>query len=118
MGWSCAAKAGLVLDQVSNFCVKNTGASNVFAKDGETFFFERGREHNDGRITGTIWRNVGNNLARKVGTFLIDADGKIVRFPMISKESRKKFEVDAAKEYSRIYEPKRANNGPFTFVVG
>ena len=86
MGYSCAAWAGYVEDEISKFCRESTGSSNTWKDvDGETYFYERGREHPDGAVVGAIYRNTGEGFCRKVGSFHITPDGKIKSFPHLPK---------------------------------
>jgi len=82
MGWSCSQDAGKVLSKISNACYRHTGSSNVYYVRGEKYFFEPSRtEHNDGAITGTIWKFKGENHAYPKGSFRIDGNGHIARMP-------------------------------------
>jgi len=53
----------------------------------EERFWERGRENRDGAITGEIFA-LGHHACRKVGTFRINAEGKVVRWPGTNKWQR------------------------------
>ena len=91
MGWSCTAAAGRALDKWHDACVEATGVSNTFEANGNKFFFEVGREHTDGRITGAIRRvtAVQGSLTWTVksGSFRIDPDGKIHRAPKFLRDA-------------------------------
>jgi len=59
-------------------CISQTGFQNVWVKDGTKYMYETSRtEHNDGRITGTIYRYVGDDRIVKAGRFNIGANGRI-----------------------------------------
>ena len=80
MGWSCSAVAGDTMRALSDKCVKSSGSSNVWSINGERFFFEPSRvEHRDGAITGSVWRMLPDDRARRVGSFRIEADGRLSR---------------------------------------
>ena len=83
MGWSCAVKAAWVTDAWSQACIKNSGSQNQWSYQGETYFFETSRiEHDDGAITGSIWKCLPDGVrARRSGTFRIEGNGKITRAP-------------------------------------
>lgn len=86
MGWSCSKAAHDVLDAITRGCVDTTGTQNVFVDDkGQRYFFENSlKEHPDGAITGSIWREISDppkRIAHKVGAFRIDGDGEIKRMP-------------------------------------
>jgi hypothetical protein len=110
MGYSCTAKAALVLaaiQSVMDEAMPNDKSSNKLPNG----FWERGREQPDGAITGTVFKTVrilteaerieaaakmggdcrpdwiGNPCAR-AGSFKISADGKIVRFPQLTLKQR------------------------------
>lgn len=110
MGYSCTARASLVLAAIQSVMDKampNDKTSNKLPNG----FWERGREQADGAITGTVFKTVrvlteaerieaaakmggacqpdwiGNPCVR-AGSFKISADGKIVRFPQLTKKQR------------------------------
>ena len=90
MGWSCRADAARTYREWDEFCRTQTGSSNTFISNGERYFYEGSRrEHSDGAITGTIWKFVGENQARKAGTFRIEGDGTVTRAPAILKNLSK-----------------------------
>lgn len=102
MGWSCSARAGRVLDRVVEFCKLYNKTSNTWTACGITYFFEESRRtHADGAITGTVYRNLNTGFCRKVGSFRIDGDGKIIRFPGFDKAQRMIFERDGVADYER-----------------
>ena len=85
MGYSCSALAAFVCDHMfiqlqSYGNAQNT--SNGWTIDNQDYFFERGREQNDGSITGSVYgpSAKGPGFAHKVGTVKISADGKVVRW--------------------------------------
>lgn len=84
MGYSCTVKADYVLDalliQLQSAGNENN-SSNTWTKDGQTYFFERGREQPDGAITGRIYRFEPDNMCKLIGNGRIDADGDIPYFP-------------------------------------
>lgn len=82
MGWSCSMEAGNALDRVIEQCRRSTGCSNVWEERGQRFFFETSRtEHNDGAITGSVWRSVSETTCRRAGAFRVEPDGTISRGP-------------------------------------
>lgn len=70
----------------AKFRIRNSG--NAFAYGTETYFWEIGRENTDGRITGTVHRDLKDqpNMCRRVGTFCIHPTGVVVRFPGIPRK--------------------------------
>ena len=121
MGYSCSAKASLTLDAAMRIlqAVFPGESSNTWKKDGETYFFERGREQYDGAITGTVYRfvaapakkqvvtvqpmaqggQVDTGYCRPAGSIKIDPEGKIVRFATMSATQRQQAETQGKKEY-------------------
>ena len=80
MGWSCSNESYKTMERWQNTCIAQTGSSNTFVLKGQKFFFEPSRtEHNDGAITGSIYRFEGENHARKCASFRIEGDGKVSR---------------------------------------
>lgn len=79
MGWSCSAAAAERERVMSNVCRRTTNSQNAYVgTDGVTYFYEPSRtEHADGAITGSVYTMTG----RKVGTFRIDGDGTVSRWP-------------------------------------
>jgi hypothetical protein len=110
MGYSCTAKASLVLaaiQSVMDEAMPGDKSSNKLPNG----FWERGREQPDGSITGTVFRTIRKltdteRAARaaemgptvkpdwigdpcvRAGSFKISADGKIVRFPQVTTKQR------------------------------
>lgn len=102
MGYSYTAKAGATLDAVTKLIRETTSytASNAMPDGG---FWETGRENGDGAITGTVWRPCGADLVRKRGSFRIEPDGTISRFPGLGAALTTKAEAMGAATYKRIY---------------
>lgn len=120
MGWSCNAAAGETLNAIQDeISAKVDGSSNSLPDGG---FFEVGREQRDGAITGTIWRPVNGNAThklmiadpyngvtehrvRRAGTFRIEPNGKIKRFPGLTREQIRMVESVGARRYARKFGP-------------
>jgi hypothetical protein len=118
MGYSCTAKAALVRDAIQvlvddAFYPSKKGPSNRTIDGG---FWETGRERADGAITGTVWRKLNaaekikyaslDNLDARVtrrGSFKIDPEGKIVRFPGLPRDLKAAAEARGAKRYDELY---------------
>ena len=84
MGWSCDARAGQTMEALTAVCEKMTGLSNVYTgKDGRTYFFTRGREREDGGISGMVYLCESDHLSpyRPAGHFSIKPDGGFKRSP-------------------------------------
>lgn len=88
MGWSCSSEAAKTRDRWTELCLSQTNQQNVFESNGDRYFFETSNvEHADGAITGEIWKFVGEDKARKTGTFRIDGYGKVIRGPKVLKDA-------------------------------
>ena len=90
MGYSCTAVAGKVLDFILNDLTKNVGngTSNGWFNNANEYFFEQGRENQDGAITGQVWRKL-NQLAYRAGSVRVEANGTVTRFYGIPASLRK-----------------------------
>ncbi len=94
MGYSCTKKAGDALDKVMR--AAGHEFSNTWHNANQVMvFYERGREHADGRITNgahiscdKAGRVGAGDFAKPCGTIGISADGIICRWPHASKAMR------------------------------
>jgi hypothetical protein len=94
MSYSCAARASDIERVWADVCYKQTGSSNVYEVDGKRYFYNVGREQRDGAVTGSVWRmevalrdskgsHVGSDgVCVRAGTFRIEPDGTVTRFPV------------------------------------
>ena len=89
MGKSYTMEAHEVFDAWREVCLASTGSSNSYEVEGSKYFMElTRRQHEDCRITGTVWRLVSRNdetgvsSCEAVGSFRISADGEVVRYPV------------------------------------
>lgn len=79
MGWSCTWLASDVERRWSDLCYEQTGIQNAYdTVEGERLFYDIGRETRDGAIVGQVFSMTSG---RKVGTFRIEPDGSVSRFP-------------------------------------
>lgn len=87
MGWSCSAAASDTMRRWDEACRQSTGSSNQWREaDGAEFFVEISRrEHQDGAITGTVFKMLPNSRCRRVGTVRIEGDGRVARAPKFLK---------------------------------
>lgn len=89
MGYSCARKASIRLEQVIKFLQNLHGnPTNSSNSWGEGYFYEIGRENVDGSITGKVMKPIPNKpgYCISAGGFKIDPNGDIVRFPTLQKK--------------------------------
>lgn len=106
MGWSCTAAAGLTLDAIKeHFTREGIETGNGIKGKGWTGFWETGPEHEDGAITGSIFKDTGAGYCRRVGSFRIEPDGRISRFPGLGAAARKACEETGAVKYRQRYGP-------------
>lgn len=70
------------LDTWFTSCRAQSGRSNNYlGTDGVRRFIEKSScEHNDGSITGTVYKDAGNDYVR-CGSFRIDRFGNVERYP-------------------------------------
>ena len=74
MSYSCTALAGNVERAWSNACHAQTGMSNRYiGTDGNAYFYEIGKEREDGAIVGSVYRMSGY----RVGSFKIKPNGEV-----------------------------------------
>jgi len=88
MGWSCNEAAMDRLNMI--LAANNEESQNTWSNEkGQRAFFEQSnREHNDGAITGTVYKFVDESCVVPAGSVRIEGSGKCVRFPLLSKAMR------------------------------
>jgi len=82
MGYSARASAMDAVDAVENRITDPRGTSNGWSCKGVSYFWERGREHTDGHVSGTVYRMIGNR-AYRAGSVNIEPDGRVKSWPCI-----------------------------------
>jgi hypothetical protein len=104
VGYSCTALASSTLDALQER-FRHDGSGNTYSTDGgrTRFFWERGREQPDGAMTGTIIRWLDNEDARRAGSYRIDPDGTIVRFPGIPRKYWAEIQAEGKRAYDTRY---------------
>lgn len=89
MGWSMSKKAADTLEVIENACRASTGSSNAWkdGRDVECFFEMREKDagDEDSGVDGDICRTTAPGMARAVGKFAIDDEGKIVKAPLAAR---------------------------------
>lgn len=115
MGYSYSAMAGHTLDAIeAHFQTLGVTSSNGTPDGG---FFETGRENDNGAITGTVWRKLNaqerarwsslDNLDGRVikrGSFKIDPNGKVIRFPGLPQATARECEANGLARYRELYD--------------
>jgi hypothetical protein len=87
MGYSCTKDASDMLGLIRH-TFTDGATSNGLVIAGRSYFYEIGREHEDGRITGTLFQHQGEDSATKIGSFRISYSGGIVSFPRLKHNQR------------------------------
>lgn len=110
MGYSYNARAGFALDKLGEILrgpdtADRKASSNGIARTGG--FWEHGREQADGSITGTVWKPWAQDVTRvtRAGSFKIDPEGRVLRFPGTTPAERAAAEAFSEAEYVRLYGP-------------
>lgn len=104
MGYSYRVEAGFARDAIMEILLgPDNESSNTFERRGETYFYEESRtDYDDGRITGSVYRMIGDRC-RRVGGVRIEGDGRITRFPTTRKVEREEAEIEARARYFNAY---------------
>lgn len=83
MGYSCTQAAHLTLQRTINKAngrnINEIAFGNTWKRGNDTFFYERGRENDDGRITATVVRMIDANHCQTFGRIHITPSGYIRR---------------------------------------
>jgi len=87
MGYSCTVDAGNMLGVIGKMFATD-GNPNILTINGSVYFFERGREQADGRITGSLYKMLPDNLCIKAESVCISASGLIKRFPAMTSKQK------------------------------
>ena len=74
MGWSATAKACGTMDKIFNLC--NTSDYHYHYK-GNKYFFDRGKEYQDGHINLQIYKSINQTHCIKYGNIYIETNGEI-----------------------------------------
>jgi hypothetical protein len=92
------------LDRLSERQGKTRKGSNSLPNGG---FWEIGREHEDGAVTGTVFKPYLQDPGRVVrtGSFRIEPSGKVTRFPTLPRDFLGDCVVRAADRYLSRYQP-------------
>jgi hypothetical protein len=89
MGKVYAGEAHDIFSAWKDICIASTGIGNVYEVDGNRYTLDISRkQHNDGAMTGSVWRllttnaETGVSTCQKAGSWRIDADGTVARYPV------------------------------------
>lgn len=101
MGYSCTVDAGNMLGVIEHFYATK-GNPNILTIGAHQYFFERGREQEDGAITGQLMLMLPGDYCQKAGNVRIAPDGTLVRFARIPRTDKQ--------EIISIYNDMQARN--------
>ena len=89
MGKVYSGEAHDIFGVWKDICIASTGIGNVYEVDGNRYTLDLSRkQHADGAMTGSVWRLLSTNeetgvsTCEKAGSFRIDADGTVSRYPV------------------------------------
>lgn len=105
MGYSCSSKSNYVLDAliVQLQVAYEGGSTNSWIHKGRAYFHETGKENRDGAITGSVWKiNIDNTCTNK-GSYRIEPNGLISRFPTSNKTERNSAMTTGLVKFHEIY---------------
>jgi hypothetical protein len=102
MGYSCTAISKIVLDELMKLVEHFGESSNAWKHDQNNYFYDIGREQSDGSITGTVYLMAGQYSFKK-GSFKINSQGIIERFPAMDKAIKTLAESNGKKIYNERY---------------
>ena len=107
MGYSCSARANKVLDQIELLDEFDSRSPNY------KYILQIGKENKDGAITGTVYEFTGGwyqaedhrqtRPIKKVGSFRVNPNGTIARFPGVSKRLYGVLEIAGIEAFDREF---------------
>ena len=100
MSYSCSALAMDTVDALKAQFQEGEGkvvASNGWKKNGTEYFMEIGKEHRDGAVTGQVHK-IKAGFCYPAGSFRVEPNGTIKRFPTSTAAQRKKAQEMAKKK--------------------
>jgi len=105
MGWSCNAAASFTLDAIKDAqtAMGCTSSNGIMLNGEQVGFWETGRENEDGAITGTVWAMVSEDRCNRVGSFRIEPNGEVTRFPRVSRRVQIMCQEAGAKRFRETY---------------
>ena len=122
MSYSCTAKANCVLKkmveqlQASSPCEQES--QNTWQTTRARYFYEQGRENNDGAITGSVMMFLGTTGCRRVGSYRIEPNGTISRFPTSTKAQRQSGMAVGLVKYLDVYGGGWKEDGVLSQILG
>ena len=107
MSYLSTIKAGNVLEEliIQLQTAEDAKTSNNYTVNGKHYFYEIGRENRDGAITGVCYKETTPGYCVRAGSFRIEPDGKITRFPGSNASQRSVAETAGLIKYHETFEP-------------
>ncbi len=93
MGTSYSSAAAETLRKWTAACLISTKSQNTYTVKGKAYFWESSnREHDDGAITGSVYRvtetrSDGREMVRPAGAFRINGDGTVALAPKFLRDA-------------------------------
>ena len=119
MGWSCSQAADNTIEKINSLVQSqcNNVKKNYSCQVPNGFFeINTRKEHEDGAITGSVYKYVGEDRCSKVGSFKINSNGTIAWFPMLQLSIKKaindpilKSFIDNATRNKQLFDYDKAN---------
>jgi len=119
MGWSCSQAADNTIEKINSLVQSqcNNVKKNYSCQVPNGFFeINTRKEHEDGAITGSVYKYVGEDRCSKVGSFKINSNGTIAWFPMLPLSIKKaindpilKSFIDNATRNKQLFDYDKAN---------
>jgi len=115
MGYSCTVLASYASEKMVQLLQAQHGdcggSSNTWGgkNAGDLYWFEeRGREQDDGAVTGSIFKGITTEpgkpgSCRKCGTYRVNPNGTVARWPGSTKEQREYANLHAQAEFARVF---------------
>lgn len=94
MGWSCRVEASETLEKIQKLLEQNYNIKLGNGVPNGFYDVNTRLEHIDGSITGSVFKNLDNDMCKKIGSFKIEGNGFIKRFPMLPSSIKNKINQD------------------------
>jgi len=105
MGYSCSSMANAVFKQIRKILRESgpeTNRDDQYWYAGKWHWWYISRERNDGAIVGPVYEIIETpegQQTQRVGSFHVNKDGRIIRFPGSTKKQRIKAEREGIRQY-------------------
>jgi len=108
MSYDCTAKAYLAFEEITKILQDASPSAKYdeFQYAEKQHFCEIGSSRLDGAVVGAVYEIIDDSHCKLSGSFHIDPDGHIVRFPGSNRYQRSAAEQRALKRYAEAYPTK------------